>query len=308
MIKKFILVSFFMACLALSYSSFAFGINADAKAGDYYRKGSALYEQGKYKKANELFAKALTILEKDKANAAKEAAAAEKIAEQKPVLNFLLNIPVKSDQERQIDEAFEMAKPVGNYPEYIIGIGDILSVFIWQNQDLTQDVIVRPDGRISFPLVGDMSVVGRTLPDVGKDLKERLREYIKYPEVSLSIRQFGGGKVIVLGEVKQPGVYFVTGRKTVLEAIALANGFTDASLASTVVVVKGIFSGHPKVVRVSSNMALKGSLINNIMLESEDVVFVPKKPISDANWFLENVVDPAMREITVFKTFMKMDK
>ncbi len=285
---------------ALSASS-APATSSIEEAAGFYEKGSAFYEKGDFKNANKYFTRAM--------EAARESKGEDAARADKPILNKIFNLPTRTWQERQIDGAFESVRQSKRHmPEYLVGDGDILAVSIWQNPDLTQDAIVRPDGRISFPLIGDVMVAGKTLPDIDDEVTEKLRDYIKFPEVSIYVKALGGGKVIVLGEVRQPGVYYVTGRKTVLEALALAQGLTDTSLASTIIVVKSVFSGSPRVVRISANMALNGSAINNIMLESDDVVFVPKKPVSDAKWFLDNVWDPFIGEVTTLKAFMKMDK
>lgn len=271
--------------------------SVNTKAEEYYKKGDAFYESGDFKKAGEYFSKAMNMVK----------GGAED--NDRPILNKIFNLPTKTWQEIKIEDAFQAARDSKKHlPEYLVGDGDVLSIAIWQNPDLTQDAIVRPDGRISFPLIGDVMVAGKTLPEIDEEVTTRLKEYIRFPEVSIYVKALGGGKVIVLGEVRYPGVYYVTGRKSVLEAIALAQGLTDKSLASSIVVVKAIFSDKPRVVRVSANMALNGSKINNMMLESEDVVFVPKKPVSDAKWFLENVWDPFIGEVTTLKAFMNMDK
>lgn len=294
------IINVFLVILAIALEPVAANAgNAEKKAEEYYKKGEALYESGNYKKASEFFTKAMDLLKDRKPQA----------DDRKPILNKIFNLPTKTWQEIKIDDAFEAARESKRrLPEYLVGDGDVLSISIWQNQDLTQDAIVRPDGRISFPLIGDIMVAGKTLPEIDEEVTTKLKEYIRFPEVSIYVKALGGGKIIVLGEVKYPGVYYVTGRKTVLEAIALAQGLTDLSLASSIVVVKAVFSDKPRVVRVSANMALRGNSINNIELESEDVVFVPKKPVSDAKWFLDNVWDPFLGEVTTLKAFMKMDK
>jgi polysaccharide export outer membrane protein len=264
------------------------------RAKEHYDKGNAYYEKGDYTSAYDEFRKSADIVDRVSTNRPIE-------SEKKPFLNKLLNIPTKTWQEQKIDEAFGAAEKK-YYPEYIVCEGDILALSVWQNPDLDQDAIVRPDGRISVPLVGDILVAGKTISQIDDDVTSRLKDFIKYPEVSVYIRQMGGGKVMVLGEVKYPGVYFVTGRKSVMEAVTLAGGFTSDSLASTILVVKAASADKLKVVRVSANMVFAGSRVNNIMLESEDIVFVPKKPISDMNWFILNVIDPILRQKADWKT------
>lgn len=102
----------------------------------------------------------------------------------------------------------------------------MLHISVWENPDLEQDVIVRPDGKISFPLIDEVQAEGLTISELDKVMTEKLKEYIRYPDVSISLKKMAGERIIVLGEVKSPGVYTLSGRKTVLEAVALAGGFT----------------------------------------------------------------------------------
>ncbi len=175
---------------------------------------------------------------------------------------------------------------------YLIDEGDVLQLSVWQNPDLEQEVIVRPDGKISCALIGDVDASGLTIPELDGAITERLKEYIRSPEVSLSLKKFSGKKVIVLGEVKEPGIYSVTGAKTILEAIGLAGGLTQDSVASSVIVISGGLS-NPKPRRINLTKALhKGDMSNNPPLQAEDIIFVPKKFIADINYILMQVLEP----------------
>jgi len=199
--------------------------------------------------------------------------------------------------------AIEVAHPEIEKPavEYVIGPGDTLYIFVWQNPDLNQEVIVRPDGMVSFPLVGDVLAAGMTITQFDQELTDRLKEYVKYPEVSISIRKLGGRKVIVLGQVENPGVYSVTGARTILEAIGLAGGFTDHAVSSSVVLIRGGFS-NPEAKRINLAKAIKkGDSNQNIPLESEDIVFVPKKFIANLNYFLSQILDPISKGVYTSK-------
>ena len=192
------------------------------------------------------------------------------------------------DKAQRIQRASEPTKVVEEAPqvqEYTVNFGDILDISVWQWPDLKDpEVYVRPDGKISFPLAGDVEVVGRTLTDIDKDLTKKLSEYIKSPEVSVSIKRFGGKKVIVLGEVRGPGVYAPTGRSTLLEVVALAGGFGPNAVSSSVIVVRGdLKSAH--AISCDLRRALKeGDLSQNISVEPNDIVYVPRR-------FISSVVD-----------------
>jgi polysaccharide export outer membrane protein len=179
--------------------------------------------------------------------------------------------------------------------EYTLGEGDVLFISVWQNEDLNQEVIVRPDGRISFPLVGDIVAAGRTIMQLDADITARLKEFIKMPEVSISIRKLGGSKVIILGEVMRPGVYAVSGNRTILEALALAGGFTRDAVGNSVVLVRGGLQ-NPQARRLNLKKVLVGTNFDgNIPLESDDIIYVPRTFISDVGYVLTQVIDPVSR-------------
>lgn len=238
-------------------------------AQDYYEQGNIYYQQGRYKEAQEEFQNALNLL-----NNIEEASLSHPKEVKKPPK------PLPEEQ-----------KEARSQLEYVIGEEDILFIAVWQNPDLTQDAIVRPDGKVSFPLIGDISATGRTVSELDQEITKRLKEYIRQPEVSISIKKLGGNKVMVLGEVASPGVYAVTGSKTILEAITLAGGFTKNSVASSVILIRGGFE-NPQAQRLDLSKALAGKPRLNVALLREDIVFVPKKFIANVNYFLEQIIGP----------------
>lgn len=273
------IVSILLACVfllsACRYNSAAM----KEGAREHYDLGMKYYDAGKFNKADKEFNISKNLLERDRQ-------INEKLNSSAPESRTEIASP-KTNRETIANRRRRTLRP-----QYSIGAEDVLAIFVWQNEDLTQDVIVRPDGRISLPLIDDLEVEGLTIPELDKLITAKLREFIKYPEVSISIKRLGGKRVIVLGEVSYPGVFQVTGTESTLEAIAMAGGFKDSSLASSLVVIKGVYTDRPRVIRASANMALKGIGSQNILLDSGDVVFVPKKPISDLNWLAAEVSEP----------------
>jgi len=271
----FLVLAFIFQCAGIvAYSQDNENID---KVKEHYLRGNIFYQQGKYKEAQDEFKKALDLL----------GAQPESLAE-------------KGIQAKQIKEKETLAQPKPKEAkpstEYIIGEEDVLYISVWQNPDLDQEVIVRPDGRISFPLIGDVQASGLSVTELDHKITEALKEYVKYPEVSISIRKLGGKKVMVLGEVNRPGVYAVTGAKTVLEAISQAGGFTKDAVSSSVVIISGGFQ-NPQARRVNLARALAGDMRQNISLQSEDVVFVPKKFIANLNYFLSQIIDPLSKGV-----------
>ena len=260
--------------LLFSYASYSKTPQEEAK--EHYRLGEIYYQHGLYKEAEREFKKALQLLKE--------------------------KTPLEEEESSQKEE-----KTLFPYEEsqYIISPGDVLYISVWENPDLTGEVIVRPDGMISFPLIDEVKAAGLTISELDKEMTERLKEYIRFPDVSISLRAMGGQRVIILGEVKSPGVYSLKGRKTVLEAVALAGGFTKDAVLNSVIVIKGGFKNpHPKRVDLASALK-KGKMKEDIVLESQDIVFVPKKFIADLNYFLTQILGPISRGVYTAKEIQR---
>ena len=204
-------------------------------------------------------------------------------------------IPLSKEEEAATSKEPEVK--ARSQKDYVIGTRDILHISVWENADLSMEVIVRPDGKVSFPLIDEVQAQGLTIPELDKKITKKLKEYLHFPDVSISLRRIGGSKVIILGQVNSPGVYILTGRRNVLEAIASAGGFTESAVLSSVIVIKGSLSSA-EAERVNLNKAIsKADATENITLDSEDIIFVPKRFIANLNYFLSRVLDPISRGI-----------
>lgn len=246
----------------------------------HYEKGSEFYQQQNYKESEEEFQKAYALISREQNSSNGKNSELAETAEQEEI------------QENKV-------------LQYTIGAGDTLKISVWEWDNLNQEVIVRPDGMISYPLVGEVPAEGLTLPQLTAELTKRLKEYIKSPQVSISVTKIGGRKIIVLGEVAQPGVYSVTGNRTVLEAIALAQGFSKDAVLSSVIVIKGGFQ-NPKGRRLDLNRAIsKADMSQNIALEPEDIVYVPKKFIANVNYFVTTVLGTMLKGVETAESLQK---
>lgn len=247
----------------------ALDINYKEKVQEYYKLGQIYYEHGLFKEAEVQFQKALEISEKN----------LPKIKKKKPKIEDNNKPKLKSST-------------IQRSREYIIGAGDLLHIAVWENPDLTQEVIVRPDGKISFPLINEVQAAGITISELDNALTKRLKEYVKYPDVSVSLKEIYGEKVIVLGEVRSAGVYKLETRKTVSEAIALAGGYTnDAVLRSVIVIRGGLKNPHAKRVNIARALQ-KGKFEEDIQVQAQDIIYVPKKFIADVNYYLSQILGP----------------
>jgi len=159
--------------------------------------------------------------------------------------------------------------------EYLLGPEDQLQISIWKEEDLNRLVIVRPDGRISFPLVGELYVAGKSVHQVQKDITRRVRKYIPEALATVSVSEVASYRIYVLGEVKKPGQYVLGTYVDVVKAITLAEGLTPYAEQDGIKIIRRS-DGKEKVFKFNYEDTKKGkNLAQNILLESGDVVVVP---------------------------------
>jgi len=167
-----------------------------------------------------------------------------------------------------------MAQPPG---DYVIGPGDVLTVSVWQKEALSRTVPVRPDGKISLPLLHDIQAAGLTAMQLREKLTTALAEFLATPEVAVMIAEVHNFRVSVIGEVLKPGVYeFRNGNASVLEALAMAGGFSPFASPSKISVIRKDGEGQTKKVKFNYNRAVTSSGDEeNLSLQPGDVVVVP---------------------------------
>ncbi len=164
--------------------------------------------------------------------------------------------------------------------DYEIGPEDLLEISVWKEKDLQREVLVRPDGWLTFPLVGNIRAKGRTALDVQEEITHRLRKYIPDPVVTVSIKKVAGYKIYVIGKVNKPGEYVVGRYVDVLQALTLAGGLTPFAAEGDIRVLRKqeAEDGTVKEIVIPFDYAdvKKGrGLQQNIFLKSGDVVVVP---------------------------------
>jgi polysaccharide export outer membrane protein len=174
-------------------------------------------------------------------------------------------------------EAADIGKPVPatspDIPEYRLGPEDLIDVFVWKEPELAASVVIRPDGRISLPLTGELEASGKTAAELQNEITEKLRQYIANPVVSVMVKQINSLKISVLGEVRKPDVYKIKNRITVLDAIAMAGGFTDFAKQNNVIVLRTTPSGSKKI-RIKAKQAIADDGTAPFYLQSLDTVYV----------------------------------
>jgi protein involved in polysaccharide export with SLBB domain len=173
---------------------------------------------------------------------------------------------------------------------YYLQPGDRLDITFYQNPELNEKVIVRPDGRISLQLIDELQVAGLTPQRVKELLTERYTPYLKNPMPSVSITSFGGQRVYVGGEVNSPGVITLKGRTTVAQAIVEAGGFKTDAAIKDVMVVSRAPDKSPLTRTVNVKKALKGKLPDGEnLVKPFDIIYVPKSLMLKANEFIDQV-------------------
>jgi len=158
---------------------------------------------------------------------------------------------------------------------YIIGQGDVLEVFVWRNEQLSRQVTVRPDGKISLPLIQDLQVEGLTAIQLKDQITRKLKQYVQNPTVAVIVSQINSYKISILGKVAQPGVYPITTKTTILEAISIAGGFGEWANQKKITVIR-VSGGQKKKIRVNYKKIVSGQdPSQNIILNRGDTVIVP---------------------------------
>jgi polysaccharide export outer membrane protein len=158
---------------------------------------------------------------------------------------------------------------------YGIQPGDILEVSVWKEKDLQRDVLVRPDGGFSFPLIGDVQATGKTVEQLRKELATRLQRFIPDPVVTVATKLAAGNKIYVIGRVHKPGEYIASRYVNVMQALSMAGGMTPFAAANGIVILRRV-NGAETAIRFKYNQVRKGkNLTQNIILQSGDVVVVP---------------------------------
>jgi polysaccharide export outer membrane protein len=160
--------------------------------------------------------------------------------------------------------------------EYVIGPGDVLQISVWKNEGLSRMAPVRPDGKISIPLLHDIQAAGLTAMQLRDKIARALAEFLPNPEVSVALAEVHSLRVSVLGEVQKPGVLELQGRTTILEAIAMAGGFRDFASPSKITVIRLDEQGQTQKIRFNYNKAVNNSPDEpNMVLRPGDVIVVP---------------------------------
>ena len=178
--------------------------------------------------------------------------------------------------------AFSLAASAANAQnttDYIMCPGDVLQVVVYGHEDLSTPAnasnspyVVRPDGKVSFPLIGDVDVTGKTVAQFREELANRFSQYLVTPSISVNVMKLGTTRVYVLGEIKRPGLYELEKSHKVIDALAKAEGFTEKAAKKNVFLVR---AGSTEVEKLNVNSFLtKADQKANVVLNEGDCLYL----------------------------------
>lgn len=158
--------------------------------------------------------------------------------------------------------------------QYRIGAEDVLHVSVWENKELSLDAVVRPDGKISLPLVQDVQAEGLTAGELADVIHQKLLQFVKDPQVSVIVLQVNAAKIYVLGSVARPGPFPLRGDMSVLQALSLAGGFTTFASPKNIRLVRGLGTKQ-EVRKINYYRLLDEKAEGNFLLKPGDTIVVP---------------------------------
>jgi len=190
----------------------------------------------------------------------------------------------KNDAKRAalatVPESVESAKadalPVAPLSsDYRIGVNDVLDVHVWKEPEISRVIPVRPDGKISLPLIGDAGAKGLTPLELRVVITERLKAYLAQPEVTVVVREINSQRYFVMGQVERPGAYPLSAPTTVVQALAAAGGLREWARSKDITITRRTQDNRAERIRFNYKEWLKKRQADALQLRNEDVVVVP---------------------------------
>lgn len=178
---------------------------------------------------------------------------------------------------------------------YLLQLGDVIEIKHFHNPELNERLPIRPDGRISLELVGEIQAAGITPEQLSRTLMDRYSPFVKQAEIVVIVREFGGNRIYVGGEVNSPGVRRTTGDMTLLQALVEAGGWRRSAKLDNVVILRNQGTSEPLIMIVDVKDSFKsGKLTRNPLLAPQDIVFVPKSRIARISDFMDQYVNEVL--------------
>jgi polysaccharide biosynthesis/export protein len=184
--------------------------------------------------------------------------------------------PRAGANDRQDADKAAQARGAHSDSAYVIGADDVLAINVWKEPEVSRSVPVRSDGKISLPLVGELTAGGQTPLQLEQEIAKRLASYISEPEVTVIVQDSKSQRINILGMVVRPGAYMLTGSSTVLDAIAMAGGFKDFAKQKAIYVLRQNPDGTQARLAFNYKEVIKGhNPDQNVRLQPRDTVVVP---------------------------------
>jgi polysaccharide export outer membrane protein len=174
------------------------------------------------------------------------------------------------------DKALQTWSAKSQSSDYRIGAGDVLEISTWKEAELSRrEVLVRVDGKLSFPLLGDIQAAGVTPVELTETLQKGLKNYVTSPVVTVTVTNPGSQRIYILGEVQRTGEYPLGKSLTVLQAFAIAGGFTQWAAKDEIILLRRE-SNQEKIYKINYKDIVKGRNVeNNLVLQANDTIVVP---------------------------------
>lgn len=188
-----------------------------------------------------------------------------------PYMSIALEQPIW-DEEELIDSNNPRRKETSNY---LIGPEDVLNISVWGNKDLNHQVFVRPDGKISFPLIGDVLAMGRSPEDIREEITRKLSPFVPDAVVTVMVVNINSFKIYIIGNTARQGDFVVGRRINVLQALSMAGGFNDFASPKNIFIIRTINKEKIKIPFNYKEITEGKNLEQNIYLQPGDVIVVP---------------------------------
>lgn len=187
----------------------------------------------------------------------------------------VMSVPARAQDAKAQAPGSEAKASATPDPNYVIGPQDVLDINVWKEAELTRTVPVRPDGRISLPLLNDVQAAGLTPSQLSTELTTELKKFITDPQVTVIVTQINSQRVYILGEMTRPGAYPLLPGMTVLQALSSAGGFTPFANTKKIYVLRSE-SGKQEKFLFNYKAVVKGKNADqNIVLKAGDQIVVP---------------------------------
>ena len=175
----------------------------------------------------------------------------------------------------QVPVATVREMPVATTGHYIVQPGDLLQISVWKEQDLQGEVMIRPDGGFSFPLVGEFMAKGKTIPELQREVAARVHKFVPDAVVTVAVKQPQGNRIYVMGKVNRPGEYVSNREVDVTQALSLAGGATPFATLNKIKILRRSDAGQRAIPFRYGDIEKGRNLEQNILLQGGDTVVVP---------------------------------